>query len=166
MFAARASLHNGTVFDIISIKQETNGGENMTYNIAICDDSAADREWIASLSQVWAEQTDAAVRLAEFTSAENFLFLAQDEDPFDILLLDIEMGAMDGVTLAKKIRQNNDTIQIVFITGYSDYIAEGYEVSALHYLMKPVKPEKLFSVLNRAVEKLRKNEKVLNSELP
>lgn len=138
----------------------------MTYNIAICDDSAADREWIASLTQVWAEQTDAAVRLAEFTSAENFLFRAQDEDPFDILLLDIEMGAMDGVTLAKKIRQNNDTIQIVFITGYSDYIAEGYEVSALHYLMKPVKPEKLFSVLNRAVEKLRKNEKVLNSQLP
>lgn len=166
MFAARASLHNGTVFDIISIKQETNVDENMTCNIAICDDSAADREWIASLTQVWAEQTDAAVRLAEFTSAENFLFRAQDEDPFDILLLDIEMGAMDGVTLAKKIRQNNDTIQIVFITGYSDYIAEGYEVSALHYLMKPVKPEKLFSVLNRAVEKLRKNEKVLNSELP
>ena len=63
------------------------------------------------------------------------------------------MGAMDGVELAKRLRKTNDTVQIVFITGYSDYIAEGYEVAALHYLMKPVKEDKLFSVLDRAVEK-------------
>ena len=54
--------------------------------------------------------------------------------------------------------------QIIFITGYSDYIAEGYEVAALHYLMKPVKKEKLFSVLNRAADKVQKNETVLNLE--
>ena len=72
---------------------------------------------------------------------------------------------MDGVTMAKKLRQDNDTVQIVFITGYSDYISEGYEVAALHYLMKPVKQEKLFSVLDRAAEKLSKNEKVLNFEI-
>ena len=41
----------------------------------------------------------------------------------------------------------------------------GYEVAALHYLMKPVKEEKLFSVLDRAAEKLAKNEKVLNLEI-
>lgn len=83
---------------------------------------------------------------------------------YDILLLDIEMKEMDGVTMARKLRRENDTVQIVFITGYSDYIAEGYEVDALHYLMKPVKEDKLYSVLDRAVEKLRKNEKVLNLE--
>jgi DNA-binding LytR/AlgR family response regulator len=49
----------------------------------------------------------------------------------------------------------------VFITGYSDYISEGYEVAALHYLMKPVKEEKLCEVLDRAAEKISKNEKVL-----
>ena len=75
------------------------------------------------------------------------------------------MGAMDGVTMAKQLRKNNDTVQIVFITGYSDYISEGYEVAALHYLMKPVKEEKLCSVLDRAAEKLSKNEKVLNFEI-
>lgn len=133
----------------------------MTYKIGICDDSAADREYIASLTRSWAEKADAAVKLFEFTSAENFLFCAQDEGPFDILLLDIEMGAMDGVSLARKIRQSNETIQIVFITGYSDYIAEGYDVSALHYLMKPVKPEKFYCVLSRAAEKLKKDEKTL-----
>ncbi|MBE5875107.1 MAG: response regulator transcription factor, partial [Lachnospiraceae bacterium] len=52
-----------------------------------------------------------------------------------------------------------------FITGYSDYISEGYEVAALHYLMKPVKQEKLFEVLYRATEKLLKNEAVLNFEI-
>ena len=74
------------------------------------------------------------------------------------------MGETDGVTMAKKLRRDNDAIQIIFITGYSDYIAEGYEVAALHYLMKPVKAEKLFSVLDRAVLKLSKNEKILNLE--
>ena len=49
------------------------------------------------------------------------------------------MGAMDGVTLTKKIRQDNEVVQIGFITGFADYISEGYEVSALHYLVKPVK---------------------------
>ena len=63
--------------------------------------------------------------------------------------------------MARKLRRENDTVQIVFVTGYSDYISEGYEVEALHYLMKPVKPEKLYAVLDRAAEKLSKNERVL-----
>ena len=74
------------------------------------------------------------------------------------------MGVMDGVAMARKLRRENKTVQIVFVTGYSDYIAEGYEVEALHYLLKPVKEEKLSAVLERAVEKLCKNEKVLNLE--
>lgn len=100
-----------------------------------------------------------------FSSAENFLFRYAEESDYDILLLDIEMGVMDGVSMAKLLRKDNDTVQIIFITGYSDYISEGYEVAALHYLMKPVKEEKLFSVLDRAAEKLAKNEKVLNLEI-
>lgn len=74
------------------------------------------------------------------------------------------MGEMDGVSLAKQVRRTNELMQIVFITGYSDYITEGYEVAALHYLMKPVKEEKLFAVLDRAVERLHKNTKVLTLE--
>ena len=55
-------------------------------------------------------------------------------------------------------------MQIVFITGYSDYIAEGYEVAALHYLMKPVNREKLLTVLDRAMEKRKQEERCLNLE--
>ena len=136
----------------------------MNYKIAICDDSEADRQYLASLAAGWAADAGHTVQIVTFISAESFLFHYAEKKDYDILLLDIEMGAMDGVTMAKKLRQENDTIQIVFITGYSDYISEGYEVAALHYLMKPVKEEKLRCVLDRAAEKLSRNEKVLNFE--
>ena len=136
----------------------------MTYKLAICDDSDADRQYILNMVNRWAASAGHSVHTALFSCAENFLFCYAEENDYDILLLDIEMGAMDGVTMAKQLRKSNDTVQIVFITGYSDYISEGYEVAALHYLMKPVKEEKLFSVLDRAAEKLAKNETVLHFE--
>ena len=137
----------------------------MNYKIAICDDSDVDRQYLSAFVSRWAVSVGHSVQIAMFASAEDFLFQYAEKSDYDILLLDIEMGSMDGVTMAKTLRKDNDTIQIIFITGYSDYISEGYEVAALHYLMKPVKQEKLFSVLDRAVEKLAKNEKVLNFEM-
>lgn len=136
----------------------------MKYKIAVCDDSEADRQYICHMAERWAASSGHRVHTDLFASAEDFLFHYAEESDYDILLLDIEMGAMDGVAMAKKLRESNDTVQIIFITGYSDYIAEGYEVAALHYLMKPVKEEKLCTVLDRAAEKLSKNEKVLNLE--
>ena len=133
----------------------------MRYCMGICDDSAADRDYLTRLVCRWAVARGHTVRVEPFLSAESFLFHYAEKGDYDILLLDIELGAMDGVSLAKKIRRENETVQIIFITGYSDYISEGYEVAALHYLMKPVKEEKLFSVLDRAAEKAAKNEKVL-----
>jgi len=137
----------------------------MPYRIAICDDCAADAAYVENILKQWAAARQTAILADVFTSAEQFLFHYADDKDFDILLLDIEMGAIDGVTLARQIRQENEAVQIVFITGYSDYIAEGYEVAALHYLMKPVVPEKLFAVLDRAVEKQKQNERCLNLDL-
>lgn len=137
----------------------------MRYKIAICDDCDVDRQYISNMVTLWGERSGYIVHIDRFSSAENFLFHYAEESDYDILLLDIEMGTMDGVTMAKKLRKENDTVQIVFITGYSDYILEGYEVAALHYLMKPVKEEKLCAVLDRATQKLAKNEKVLNFEI-
>ena len=68
--------------------------------------------------------------------------------------------------MARAIRRENEAVQIVFITGYSDYIAEGYDVAALHYLMKPVKTDKFFAVMDRAMEKCRRNERCLLLEMP
>ena len=100
--------------------------------IAIIDDQPADRDYIAALVTRWAKDRDTAVTAVPFPSAEAFLFDYSEDRDFDILLLDIEMGAINGVELAKTVRAENDAIQMVFITGFPDFIAEGYEVSALH----------------------------------
>ena len=133
----------------------------MRYKIAICDDMEEDVKYISSAVNQWAEKENITVDIETFPSAESFLFRYAEQKAFDILLLDVEMPSMNGVELAKRIRKENDAVQIIFITGYTDYIAEGYEVSALHYLVKPLSETKLFKVLNRAVLKIRKNEKSL-----
>lgn len=138
----------------------------MNCTVAICDDAAADRDYLQTLVKRWAADRGHRVELALYPSAESFLFRYAEDKDVQILLLDIEMGPMDGVSLARTLRKENDAVQIVFITGYSDYIADGYEVEALHYLMKPVKEEKLFAVLDRAVEKLHSNQRTLLLELP
>lgn len=131
----------------------------MTYKIAVCDDQERDREYVASLVKTWADEKNHAASVSFCASAEDFLFHYEDEKNYDVLLLDIEMKDMDGVALAKKIRQTDQNVQIVFITGFPDFMAEGYEVSALHYLMKPVSGEKLSSVLDKAVGNLKKQER-------
>ena len=136
----------------------------MTYRVAIVDDSNIDAEYVQNVLEAWAQDRQVGVQVQRFASAENFLFHYADDKAWDILLLDIEMGAMDGVTMAKRVRHDNEAVQIVFITGYSDYIAEGYEVAALHYLMKPVNGDKLFVVLDRALEKRKQEERCLNLE--
>lgn len=137
----------------------------MNYKIAICEDNEADIQYLADFVSEWAKESKVRQTIDTFPSAEAFLFHYEECKDYDILLLDIEMGKMDGVTMAKAVRRENESVQIVFVTGYSDYISEGYEVSALHYLMKPVHKDKLFQVLNRAVEKLKKNERVMYLEL-
>ena len=136
----------------------------MAYRVAIVDDSTKDAECVRGILNSWADIRHANIQAEVFPSAEAFLFRYAEDKEWDILLLDIEMGAMDGVTMAKRVRQDNEAVQIVFITGYSDYIAEGYEVAALHYLMKPVTREKLLTVLDRAMEKRKQEERCLNLE--
>lgn len=133
----------------------------MAYRAAIVDDNSTDAEYVQSILKAWAQDRQAGVQAERFASAESFLFRYADDKAWDILLLDIEMGAMDGVSLARRIRRENESVQIVFITGFPDFMAEGYDVSALHYLMKPVAKEKLFGVLDKAGANLGKNKKQL-----
>lgn len=131
---------------------------------AICDDRAEDAQIVAQHVRAWGERRGENVAIDIFPSAEAFLFAYAEDKNFDLLLLDVEMGGMDGVTMAKRVRSENTAVQIVFITGYTDYIAEGYDVAALHYLVKPVREEKLFEVLDRAAAKLRADSRALTLE--
>lgn len=131
----------------------------MEYKAAICDDEAAQLQYLSGLVQSWARLSGNSVCLSLFPCGEAFLFRYEEEKDFDLLLLDIEMGEMNGVELARRIRRENGDMQILFITAYPDFIAEGYEVAALHYLMKPVREEKLFEVLERAAANLNRTER-------
>ena len=135
------------------------------YHFVICDDDLTQQQVNENLIKQWAVNEGIPVRTTLFSLAEAFLFHYEEDKSADVLLLDVEMGEMDGVTFAKKIRSGNRGVQIIFITGYMDYILDGYEVEALHYLLKPVKSENLFPVLNRAIKRLEENTKVLLVQL-
>lgn len=133
----------------------------MHCHAAVCDDNAGDREFLSQQVQAWAAARNKSLRLEVYDSAEAFLFQYDRQKDYDLLLLDIEMGGMDGVALARQVRQSDRLVQLIFVTGYTDYIAQGYEVSALHYLTKPVDPKKLWETLDRAVIQLKRSERFL-----
>ena len=81
-------------------------------------------------------------------------FEYEEDKAYDILLLDVEMKNMNGIELAKRIRKDNNRAEIIFITSHFEFVGEGYEVDALHYLIKPISVEKLTQVLTKAAEKL------------
>ena len=126
----------------------------MKLNIAICDDEQNQIEYITSLVLSWSSREGHDCDIHAFTSAEAFLFHYEDDKAYDILLLDVEMKSMTGIELAKRIRKDNTRAEIVFITSHFEFIGEGYEVDALHYLIKPISADKLAQVLTKATEKL------------
>lgn len=119
--------------------------------VVICDDDVRQREALTELLEAFAAARDLPITVSAFASAEAFLFDYDDNRRVDILLLDVEMGDMNGVALAKELRRRGATMPIVFITGYPDYMAQGYDVAALHYLLKPVNKDKLCEVLDKAL---------------
>jgi len=119
-------------------------------NIIICDDEKTEIDYLIKLVQKWTHQNKIIINISSFDSAEAFLFFYETNKLVDILLLDIQMKQLDGITLAKQLRAEGGQMQIIFITGFPDFIAEGYEVSALHYLLKPVNDGKLFTLLDKA----------------
>ena len=122
--------------------------------IAICDDEEAQRALVEKYLREWSEIHSIALETVAFSNAEQFLFVWEEDKLYDLLILDIEMGKISGMDLARKVREENEEIPIIFITGYESYMAQGYEVSAMQYLLKPMYKDKLFIVLDR-LQKVR-----------
>ncbi|MCM1523913.1 MAG: LytTR family DNA-binding domain-containing protein [Ruminococcus sp.] len=158
MTASTQSVQTGSY--AVYWKNERSRDNDMQITIALCDD---DSEQIRNLRQLicqWSENKPFAVNIAEYESAEQFLFEYPD-NPCGLLLLDIEMRGINGMELAKKLRDSGNILPIVFITGYSDYISQGYDVQALHYLLKPVEKDRLFAVLDRYAAKNSRSEDII-----
>ncbi len=124
----------------------------MQITTALCDDDGEQIKNLRSLISEWSADKPFRVNIYEYESCSRFMFEYPD-NPCDLLLLDIEMDGINGMELAKKLRARGDMLPIIFITGYADYISEGYDVEALHYLLKPVEREKLFAVLDKYVRR-------------
>ena len=126
----------------------------MKFKIGICDDEKLQLESIKRLVEKWNACSRHVSDIRCFPSAEAFLCEYEEERDYDILLLDVEMRGITGIDLAKQIRREDSRAEIVFITSHFEFAGEGYEVDALHYLIKPVAEEKLKEVLSRAAERL------------
>ena len=123
--------------------------------IGICDDSADARVALrAALERALERRRSGAdTSFFEFSSGEGLLrWLENHAGELDLVFLDIEMGELDGMETARRLREADEGLLLVFVTGYTDYVFDGYSVGALGYLMKPPKPDQLDGVLDRAAE--------------
>ncbi len=119
--------------------------------IAVCDDDKKVREQMSSMIKRQAPDFD----ICQYATGENMISAGIDHD---IYFLDIEMGDISGIELAKKIRseQGNSGKRsiIIFVTAFREYMEDAFDVNAFHYLVKPIKEKKFAEVFQRAVKEV------------
>jgi DNA-binding LytR/AlgR family response regulator len=121
------------------------------YRVAICEDEQAFSDALSKTCRDIMDGLNIEHGIIAFKSSEDFLlFSAEKKIKFDFILLDIVMGGMDGVELARVIRKTDSEAAIVFTTSSIDHVFDGYDVGALHYLTKPVDAAKLKSLIQSA----------------
>lgn len=113
--------------------------------VAVCEDQAAERETLLS---ILAECAVANVPTV-FASGEDLL-AAYRPGRFDLLLMDIYMDGMTGIQAVERVRQVDESIPVAFLTTSTDHAMESYRLSALMYLEKPVRREKIQEMLELA----------------
>lgn len=112
--------------------------------IAVCDDDEINlRETLALLEQY----KKLPIATDAYTSGEALLAAGKK---YDILLLDIDMEGLDGIQTARRIREVDKEIKLIYVTNYSDYTIFAFGVHAFAYLLKPLKAEELFAQLDEA----------------
>ena len=130
---------------------------------AVCEDILEEAEWLSDMIQRWYDDKDIDGDVRIFKDASSFLFEREDYR-FDVLFLDIKMPGENGVSLAKHLRRLGDDMPIIFVTGEREYVLEGYEVQALHYLIKPVQEKKIFECLERVYRNSSQQEKYVTRQ--
>lgn len=125
-------------------------GEDM--KIAICDD---EKEMCTGLKRlVLGQKPDAEVFL--FTSGKQLL---ESRERFHIVLMDIQMEGITGLETARALRMKDESTVLIFVTALKEYVFEAFDVSAFHYLLKPIEKEKFCRVFEKACSEAEKREK-------
>lgn len=121
--------------------------------IAIVENEVLHAEHLQTLLQQWSQEHQTILDIAVFSGSE--AFLDSQANVFDLVFLDIKMSGLDGVTAAQQLREQKFEGQIVFLTAFSEYVFEGYDVQALNYLLKPVTYDKIAKCLDYVARRLR-----------
>jgi len=141
------------------------GRMEVNMKIAICEDEDKYADQLIKFINEWAKEKNIHVEIFTHITAEKFLYEWEDSEDYDMLFLDIKMGSITGMELAKIIRKTNKDIAIVFATNMKEYAIKGYSVDAMQYLLKPVRKEDCFACLNKVYQSDRINKYFIFNDL-
>lgn len=124
--------------------------------IAIVEDEINYKEQLIEYLKKFEQERDEHLEISTFSDGDEIVenYKAQ----FDIILMDIQMNFMDGMSAAEEIRKIDTEVVIIFITNSSQYAIKGYAVDALDYVLKPISYFQFSERLNRAVDRMKKRE--------
>lgn len=126
---------------------------NYMKTIVVCDDVEIERLLLKEILCQYFEEINEEVSIVEYDSGETLI--ADVEEGYvamDLLFLDIYMKKLNGMETARKLRQIQCKVPIIFLTASPDYAIESYEVQASGYLLKSFSKEKLMKLLNRILK--------------
>ncbi len=127
----------------------------MEIKILAVDDSLQQlRRLIESIDKYFNKLDDISYSVDRARKSSDALDMLS-RNTYDIVFLDVDIDELSGVDIAKKIRANNDDIEIIFVTAYPDFSIKAYEVFALNYLLKPIDDAIFKRTMNKAVENIR-----------
>lgn len=112
--------------------------------VAVCDD---DEKALGETMAMLTEYNKIRLQADGYPSGKALLAAGKK---YDILLLDIDMADMDGIETAKRIRETDREVKLIYITNYSDYTIFAFAVHAFAYLLKPLQKEELYAQLDEA----------------
>lgn len=134
--------------------QKKRGGTAV--KVGVVDDSRESREQLRTFIAQFARENGESIETV--TADDGIHFVSDYQGDCDVLFLDIEMPMMDGITTAKRIREVDTTVSIVFLTNFSQYAINGYEVNAIDYVMKPITYFVFCQKLKKALAFSRRNQ--------
>lgn len=142
----------------MTVEIKTNYAENKPLSIFICEDEKNQlNELVHTVKSLSVKEN---LITEAFLSANELLKVLETKKP-DIILVDIVMPEMDGITLAKKIREIAPDCYLIFTTAYEEYAIKGYEARAFRYLLKPITSEVLGNLLAEVKREITKGQKLL-----
>ena len=110
-------------------------------NIGICEDELHYRVNIKDMLGDILSTYSINYKIYEFSSGEELL--SNYPKDLDILIMDIQMKIINGMDTARKIREFDQNLEIIFMTSFSEFMQEGYEVKAYRYILKPISERKI-----------------------